>query len=71
MSPDRKLILTKLKENYSLSGQLETFKVNGICTSNTTGNLIEMVLKISEVTASWQDDEVLKLEQNISPRLKR
>jgi hypothetical protein len=52
VSPDRKPVLPKLKDNDSLIVQLEV-RLNGICTNNMIENLTEMVLTLSEETGQF------------------
>jgi hypothetical protein len=51
VSPDGELILPPLEDNDSLSVQLETVRLNGVCTSNMIETLIEMSLKLFEEAA--------------------
>jgi hypothetical protein len=46
--PERKLILPKLQYSDSLNVQLETDRLNGVCTKYMIENFTEMVFNLSE-----------------------
>jgi hypothetical protein len=56
VSPDRKLILPKL--NF----QLETDRLNGVCTKNMIENFTEMVLNLSEEVGQLCKNTHIKIE---------
>jgi hypothetical protein len=63
VSPNFEFILPPLKDNDSLRVQLGTFRLNGVCTKNVIGNLIHMVLKLSEKSGHLhKDNEVLEMK---------
>jgi hypothetical protein len=61
VTSDRELVLPPLKDNNSLAVQLETVRLNGVCTKHAIGNIIEMVLRLSEEVGYLRKDiEILK-----------
>jgi hypothetical protein len=67
VSPDRERFFPKLKENDSLSVQLQTVRLNGVCMNNVMENLIKIFLKLSEEAGQLCKDNILKIKmENIS-----
>jgi hypothetical protein len=63
VSPGRDLILPEIANMESISVQLETLRLNGVCTNNLIENLIQMVSKLSEeVGLLRKDNEILKMK---------
>jgi hypothetical protein len=48
VSPDREIVLPKLKDTESLIVQFETVRLNGASTHSLVENLVQVVLKLSE-----------------------
>lgn len=62
VSPDRELFHPKLKENDSLSVQLEAVRLNGVSMDNMIENLIKIFLKLSEEGGQLcKDNKILKI----------
>jgi hypothetical protein len=59
--PGRDLILPEIANMESISVQLETLRLNSVCTNNLIDSLIQMVSKLSEeVVLLRKDSEILK-----------
>jgi hypothetical protein len=62
-TPGRDLILPEIANVESISVQLETLRLNSVCTNNVIDSLIQMVSKLSEeVGLLRKDNEILKMK---------
>jgi hypothetical protein len=63
VSPGRDLIIPEIANMESISVQLETLRLNSVCTNNLIESLIQMVSKLSEeVGLLRKDNEILKMK---------
>jgi hypothetical protein len=63
VSPGRDLLLPEIANMESISVQLETLRLNCVCTNNVIDNLIQMDSKLfEEVGLLRKDNEILKMK---------